>query len=526
MGTAISVFPADRSRRWIIAPGVASTRQIVARNDSAEAVEIHLKVEQPRAVSISPAVLTLNPRQSRNVDVIVLAEWSPETDTRVVISVRDAHGNLVVNLAQELIAADSSDCSVTLAWKEPIVIDGSLSGFKFYCTLTSRSATPRTFEVDFTPHPALRFPERKKLTLEPGDSTTFEVPVEWHRNVHDSTGWNHPRVIEVTVPVSQGRRTAVVLWESIEPNIAQYLTDEDKAPTAMLPPELSAAPPFPGYVDQPPSGDADFQRLVSMKQLEQAVVGPSQPRNRLTTPVELTPPPRKGASRATYATLGIALAALLIAGVFYLRPQEPAPQTVAAYHPTPVAAFVSAGAALKRHTPRNAPHPTLSAGTARQTAALQRAAALVAVTQAAVAAPLPAPHKSSASTGTNSHAGLGVGAPAAATAGPNIPPPPHTVAAIDRGASIVALADPTVTYASGGRAVAVTWYVQSQDHAYIHVLNDRSVIIAESTVPGSRSHAIIRLPRGYHGGVSVEVIAIGYHGERVVQSASLSPPGT
>src|SRR5579872_4648855 len=186
MGTPLSVFAVDRSRRWIIAPGVASTRQILVRNDSGQQLECRLKVEEPVAASVSPAVVDLSPRQSRSVDVIFLANWSPETDKRVVISFRDAQANLLVNFAQEVMAADSSDCSVTLSWKEPIVIDDELSGLKFFCTITSRSSTPRTFEVDFTPHPALRFPERKKITLEPGESATFDVPVEWHRNVHDA----------------------------------------------------------------------------------------------------------------------------------------------------------------------------------------------------------------------------------------------------------------------------------------------------------------------------------------------------
>ena len=509
MGTPISVFPVDRSRRWIIAAGIASTRQILARNDSSDPVELHLKVEEPGTASVSPAIVALNSRQSRTVDVILLADWSPDRDKRIVISLRDAQGNLLVNFAQELIAADSSDCSVTLTWKEPVLIDGTLSGVKLYCTLTSRSATPRTFEVDFTPHPALRFPERKKVTLEPGDSTTFEVPIEWHRNVHDATGWNHPRVIEVTVPVSQGRRTAVVLWEAIEPELAQYLTDEDRAPTAVLPPDVSAAPPFPGHVEQPGS-DADYQRLLSQKQLEQAVVGPAQTRTRLTTSPELSAPMRRNMSLTTRATLVIAIVALVVAAVFYLRPQEPGTNSLA-YRVSP-APLVS----LTPPPVKNKQKKALPAKAAAVAAAMLTSANTNAPQTFSQAAP--SAHPRSANTP--------VPAPATAATASATEAPPRPAATIDRGAAIVALADPEVSYASGGRAVAITWYVQAQDHALIHVLNDQSVIIAQSTVPGTRSHAVIRLPRGYHGGVSVEVIAIGYHGERVVQSASLSPPGT
>ncbi len=102
---------------------------------------------------------------------------------------------------------------------------------------------------------------------------------------------------------------------------------------------------------------------------------------------------------------------------------------------------------------------------------------------------------------------------------------PHVAPPVDRTIAVVALAEPDVAYAAGGRAIAIRWYVQAQDHAVVHVLNERSKIIAQSSIPGNRSHALVNLPRGYHGGVSVEVIAIGYHGERVVQSASLGPPG-
>lgn len=510
MSAPISVFSLDLSRRWIIAPGVASTRQIQVRNDSGAAIECHLKVEEPSAASVSPATVTLDPRQSRNVDVIVLADWTPANDKRVVISVRDEQGNLIVNFAQDIIAADGSDCSVTLTWKEPVVLDNVLSGLKFYCTITSRSASTRNFEIDFTPHPALRFPERKKVTLEPGESSSFEVPIEWRRSVHDATGWNHPRVIEVIVPVSQGRRTAVVLWESVEPNIAQYLTDDDRAPTATLPPEITGTPPFPGFVEQPGS-DADYQRLLSLKQLEQSVVGPAQVRSKVVTPPELERGQRKRISPAT-AILVLALLALAIGAVFYLHPSEPGP-AAAPYQlrPVPLGSFSSAPAAnksQKKVQSKATPHATLTASSIAVTSPPQiaPAAVLPPVKQHAIATAAP------------------IATATAAAAAPAQPAPPP-LTKIDRGATVVALADPEVRYVSGGRAVAVRWYVQGQDHALVHVLNDRSVIVAQSSVPGNRSHTIVRLPLGYHGGLSVEVIAIGFHGERVVQSAYLSPTG-
>ena len=512
MGTPVSVFPVDRSRRWIIAPGIASTRQIQIRNDSAAPVELQLKVEEPAAASVSPANLTLTQRQSRNVDVIFLADWSPSNDKRVVVSVRDSKGELLVNFVQEVIAADSSDCSVVLTWKEPLLLEGQLSGLRFYCTITSRSSTTRTFEVDFTPHPSLRFPERKKVTLEPGDSNTFEVPIEWNRSVRDANGWNHPKVIEVTVPVTQGRRTSVVLWDSIEMYFDKYLTDEDRAPVGVTPPDVNA-PPFPGYVAEP-ANEEEYRRLVSLKQLEQAVVGAPQMRVQPLA-AEPTASARKGLSLATVATLLIGLAALVVAGILYLRPQMPQPNVAYTVTPVPVGSFTPTPVKQKK-----AAHPAAHPSARNPAVATTAVAAVTSATLAPNQASQPG-HVSGATAAT------AAAKPAHQSASQPVvePSPPQIIAPVARNDVVVVLADPDVSYTAGGRAVSVTWYVDAQARALVHLLNDRSVIIGQASVAGARSHAVIRLPHGYNRGVSVEVIAIGYHGERVVQSAYLAPPG-
>jgi hypothetical protein len=51
----------------------------------------------------------------------------------------------------------------------------------------------------------------------------------------------------------------------------------------------------------------------------------------------------------------------------------------------------------------------------------------------------------------------------------------------------------------------------------------RGTLIAQSAVNGGRSRLLIGLPRGFHGGVYIQVSVTGYHSERVVQTSSLPP---
>jgi hypothetical protein len=114
-------------------------------------------------------------------------------------------------------------------------------------------------------------------------------------------------------------------------------------------------------------------------------------------------------------------------------------------------------------------------------------------------------------------------APTAATVAlAPVPQPAHHV--IDRNA-VVTLSSVDAAYASGGRAVKVAWSGSAQAGATVQVLDFTGKIIASRDVRGDRSSTTIRLPRGYRGSVSVQVIALGYHGERVVQSASLASRG-
>jgi hypothetical protein len=101
---------------------------------------------------------------------------------------------------------------------------------------------------------------------------------------------------------------------------------------------------------------------------------------------------------------------------------------------------------------------------------------------------------------------------------------PAPLPTVDRSA-VVELSGVDASYTSGGRAVSVAWTGSAQASATVQVLDVGGKIIATRTIRGDRSTAVVRLPRGYRGSVSIQVIAFGYHGERVVQSASLSSGG-
>ena len=117
MAALFSVFAQDRSARWILVPGIASTRQIEIRNDSDEPVECHLRVEQPPTASPSPAVVTIQPHHARSADIIYLANWAPEREALLTESLRDPQGEQLAEFTQELVAADFSDCALKLVFK-------------------------------------------------------------------------------------------------------------------------------------------------------------------------------------------------------------------------------------------------------------------------------------------------------------------------------------------------------------------------------------------------------------------------
>jgi len=499
MTSPLTTFASDRSQRWILVPGVASTRQVEIRNETDSPIEVHVHVEEPSAASASPASMTIQPRHSRVADIIFLANWSPAQDRRATISLRDGQGNQLSSFSQEIVAADSSDCSLSLELKDDVLVDNAIIAMKLWCTVASRSATPRRFEIDFAPHPALQFPERKTVTLAPGESTAFEAPVQWNRAIRDVAGWNHPRVIEAFVPVSDGRRTAILSWEHVEQRLAPYLTNDDQQP------KLIPAQPLDqrraSFMEKTP-GQLKYEELIELKRLEQSVVSSTPGRIPVKPVDELDASARPSSRRfpiAPFVTIAFALVALVLAGFFFLRP----PEKQVTNGPISVSPL--------KLSPAPAVHPSAKSTTRSATAAAVATQVLTSTSQ--VTQP---------NSVTSSNASAPRTSPKSVAVAPTRKPAP--LPTIDR-SQVVGLSGVAAEYAQGGRAVSVAWSGAAQASALVQLVDFDGKVIASRTIRGDSTAAVLRLPRGYHGSVSVDVTAFGYHGERVVQTASLSPPG-
>jgi hypothetical protein len=485
MATPLTTFPLDRSERWILLPGVASTRQFEIRNDTDSPLEVHLRVDAPAAASATPAIMTIEPHHSRIAEIIFLATWSPMHDRRVSVSLRDPQGQNLGSFTHEIVPADSADCNLSLELRDDFLVDGFMMLFKLWCTVESRSATPRRFDVDFSPHPSLRFPQRRTVTLAPGESSAFEVTVQWNRSIRDVAGWNHPKAIEAYVPVANGRRSTVLVWESIEGRAASYITADDRGPKATVP-QSSA-----NFLEKMP-GQLKYEELIEARRLEQGVVAPAYPKPAPVPEISSAATSKWRNAVAPFVTIALALAALVLAGLFFMR----TPGKQVADQPVPVTPL-----RLSPAPPAHPPAKHLSAApvatpvwTSPNQAATQPNAVTPAAEQAAASQP-------------------------ALSLAPARPAPQPTV---NRN-QVVALTGVEAAYVAGGHAVNVQWSGQAQASALIQIVDFSGKVIAARSVRGTTSSAVLRLPRGYRGPVSVNVTAYGYHGERVAQSASLSP---
>jgi len=256
-------------------------------------------------------------------------------------------------------------------------------------------------------------------------------------------------------------------------------------------------------------GQLKYTELLELKKLEQAVVG-AAPARVPVRPAE-QPAHAKASARwsavATLGTMAFAVVGLVLAALFFLRPPVVHPATA----PVHVAPPDLPTAVITMH--KVPPRPKHLAGTGPIAKPVWTS---VAVAEGQTVAGVD-------SSQEQAHARAPAAPAPAAVALAPVPKPVHHVA-VNRNA-VVSLNGVDAAYAAGGRAVSVAWSGSAQAGATVQVLDYNGKIIASRDVPGNRSSTTIRLPRGYHGSVSVQVIALGYHGERVVQSAFLTPRG-
>jgi hypothetical protein len=435
---------------------------------------------------------------------------------------------VLATFVHELVAATSTDCSISLAWKEEIAGDGMLRGFVLTCTLRSISSTPGVFEPEFTQHPSMRFPEKQRMTLGPGETSSFDVPIIWNRSARDNEGWNHPRTIEVGVAVTHGRRSATAPWDLVQQHIEPYMEESDRAPLVVRrPPPPQFTTPGGGA----PSGAPAVSPLAVVALPEPALGAPANETPsariaraemeagvtvggiRLPPPVHVPPrvaPPRETVTVApgTLMLVGLAIAAIAVVLVVMLR--MPVNTSAVSTGPVPVASQIALTPEPAAHRPKPKPHSKQSPAAANPGATAQ-------------------PDVASTPSGSTTHSvaatpklSVATHAAAASASHTHKAATPQRVSPADRGA-LVQLNGVGAEYARSGRQVHVFWDSYAQARADVQVLDSRNVIVAETTV-GRRMAALLNLPRGYRGSVYVQVTAIGYDGERVVNSTSLGPP--
>ena len=525
MSSSLVIQASDSSGRWYLLPGSLNSYDLKVANESDHAVLCKLSLDEPAgAGNVTPSSLTLKAGESRSVSISFKPDWLTLRDRKAIVTARDAAGSVLATFVHDLVAATTTDCSVSLAWKDEITGDGMLRGFTLTCAIRSISSTPGVFEPDFTSHPSLRFPEKQRIMLGPGEASTFDVPVVWNRSARDNEGWNHPRTIEVGVAVTHGRRSASAPWDLVQQHIEPYLTEADRAPV------VARRPPPPQFT--PPGGVPAVSQLAVAAPSEATLASAATetPSARIARaemeagvaaggprfPVPPAPPaPRPASDRETIAVapgtlLLIALAIGAIAIVFVWMLRSPVSTTTVSTAPVPVASPALPSAQFTGR-PSAKPHPKRSPASPN-------------------AAPGPQSNLTTTFGSATAASASGTAAPAAVPSLRSAPGPrsrraavtPQRVSPIDRSA-LVQLNGVSAQYQRGGRQVRVTWDSYAQARAHVQLLDARNVIVAETTV-GRRMGALLPLPRGYRGSVYVQVTAIGYDGERVVNSTSLGPP--
>ncbi|MDQ6779726.1 MAG: hypothetical protein M3Z37_01035 [Candidatus Eremiobacteraeota bacterium] len=223
MAQSCSIETLDRSGRWYLTPGAKSIYDLRVRNDANSTIDCSLILDDPvSGVSVEPTRFPLRGHEVRTVTLTVAADAPVPRSQRVLLTLRDGSGAQLATFEHPLIITGGSDCNVSLAWKDALVEQGAVKGFELTCSVRSQSDGPTSFALSFTPHPSLTFDALEPLNLGPGESKELTIPVRWNSTVKDTQGCNHPTVLEVGVPVSNGRRWSRLRWDAIETQLQQF----------------------------------------------------------------------------------------------------------------------------------------------------------------------------------------------------------------------------------------------------------------------------------------------------------------
>jgi hypothetical protein len=355
----------------------------------------------------------------------------------------------------------------------------------------------------------------------------------------------------VTPPVAQAAVTATPRQEPA-PSPAAAPAAAAPAPTApqvtepakVEPPQVSAAaPPASPAQTTTPASPAQPSSATTPAPAKLTPYAPSKWNGKneadvsISTPVVMEHPvpakvirerqlvdsaPRQRAAPAGFIIGGLALVALVVAGILF-KPTSTtqSPSTSAVSVATPVLAVNSAPAT--QHVQHTRPVTLHKQPTVVQATAPAKVQA---------ATPTPHPVASVAPTATPRAA---TPPPTAAPATPKpaaqkaIPtwqtqapaPVHHPRPAQAESGSVVALGGIEAYYGPRGRAVRVLWSADAQASASVQLIDDRGTTVNTASVRGGRQSVLMYLPKGYRGGVTVQVSSIGKLGERVAQTTSL-----
>ncbi len=513
MAVSLSIETIDQSDRWYFVPGTPAEYELRVRNTSSSPQQCSFSIEEPiDGGSIEPASAILQPHVPIVLRLKLNVSWSTR-EAHVVVAVRDAGGMILATIVRSIATATVSDCTISIGWKEAIVADSSLRGFVLHCYIRNIGKLTGAFQPRFKPHPALSFSSLAPSILAPGEAIAIDVPVIWNRAMRDDEGFNHPRMLEVEVPAGGSRRSATTPWETVQLHMRRYLNDQDTevlvplhSPPSRLPKggsPTSAAPNSGGSAASNQMSAAGATPPKTSALFARAVLQPAKRR------------PANGARLLPYAFAAIGLIAIVIVALQlpHLRGLGTAANSAAAV-PTAIVAVPQIGS---NGTPGVKHSSRVTASAAE--AVLQRVTSNAPASETAKSAPA-----TTSNAGAPSNAAPQTPAPAelstvaAAPAGHHAALPQRP-APIDR-ELVVTLDGITAWYGHNGHAVHVTWDSTAQASADVQLLDSRSVIVAERHVSGASTSTTVNLPPRFHGPVVVSVTAIGYHGERVVQSGS------